>query len=206
MVIQTRILLASRDCPTTVNKNLFDAVFTYCSTYQYEYYTYPDTVRYYIPSHMVVEDAYQNITSYEIDVDDTAGYPNCHRRRLLDRHFFKRKIPCNSNGFDRIRCYTEEVFEGEYYLLVPNATYYSATIYTNWSVCCLLYDDVTWQINFREVFTDPYRSTRAVWFKGEPRYQIELVAKGEDFRNRTQLLKKHLTNILPKVSMLEAFP
>lgn len=194
MVVRTRIVLGSRETPRFVPKDFFDALQGLTHLYQYEQRLYPTTIAYKIPTHMVVERRHSNMDQYEIHLNDSLGVPECHRYKNINRQVFKRRRPGPS--FDRFRWITEEHYRS-YFLLVPNAMYYNAEVYTEWSCSWVVYNNITWYIHFRKVFVDPHDASSTVWFHGSPKYSVELITL-QDFRGREEDLKRAVLAILPR--------
>lgn len=190
---QTRIVLGTRATPKFVTKEFYDAMHIITSTFQYDFTIRPVTIKYKIPSHMVVERS-EIYPEYYIEVCDSIRVPLCRKRKILEYNTYKYKQP--KLNFDRFRIYTEEIVE-DYYLLVPNAQYYDTAIYKEWEVRHLLYNNVLWDIHFKQVFVDPHDTRHNIWFFSQPKYQIELIAE-QDFRENELELKNAIMNIIPR--------
>lgn len=80
--------------------------------------------------------------------------------------------------------------------------YYDVEIYKHWIVRYLQFDNITWEIHFREVYVDPYDTSHTIWFFGTPRYQIILCTE-QDFRGRENDLKRAILRLIPSAFQWE---
>lgn len=194
MVTRTRVTLGSRDAPHFVPFEFFDAMKLVAATNSFDVVFHPDTIRYFVPAHNVIERLYPEFQEYTVDLNDSYYVPICRRRNLLEKLVFKMKTP--AQAFDRLEIATEET-EHSYFLLLPNASYYHTVIWKDRSTYFVLYDDRTYAIEFRSVFVDPHSNRTHVWFNGKPQYQIEIRCEA-DFRENVRYLKRALMAILPR--------
>jgi hypothetical protein len=152
----------------------------YTSIYQYDIRLRPNTIRYRIPAHMIVERVWSpKADIYEIDIDDSLWVPTCHRRSVLDRTTYINREP--KSNLDRFQVFTEE-YSQSYYLLVPNAKYYDTAIFIDWSTRFLMYNDIVWRIDMKQVHCDPHNTAHTSWFFSHPKCSVELTAN-VDFRD-----------------------
>jgi hypothetical protein len=190
--IRTRVVLGGRDTPRFVSKEFYDAMHFVTAQYQVDFTLKPNTVEYKIPAHMVVE-RWEPFPSYSIQLNDCIGVPMCHKRRTLDAHTYVHREP--KLNFDRFRVITEE-YSNAYFLLTPNASYFDTAIYKDWEVRHVIYNDVIWDIHFKQVFVDPHNTRSTIWFYSHPKYQIEMIAY-QDYRANDPELKQAIMSMLP---------
>lgn len=193
-MVVTTITLGSRETPRFVSPEFFDAVQFTTVINQFDCTMHPNTIRYHVPLHHVVERSDNPYQDYVIELDDAQRIPACRRSTLLERDVYKLKQP--SRMFDRMEIRTENR-SSMYFLLLPNASYYHTEVWTEWNTSHVMYDGVTWDVHFRRVFVDPHSCRESVWFTNKPRYQIQLQVR-QDFRNRSSQLKKAVLAILPR--------
>jgi hypothetical protein len=193
-MVVTTVTLGTRETPRFVSKEFYDSVQFNTVIYQFDCTLHPDTIRYFVPPHQVVERSAVPFQDYIIQLDDSQRIPCCHRRTIVQRDVYKLKQP--SNMFDRMEIVTENT-SGMYFLLVPNAAFYHTEIFTEWNTSHVMCGGVVWDIHFRKVFVDPHSSREAVWFTNKPRHQIQLSTR-QDYRNRSCQLKKDIIAILPR--------
>lgn len=194
MVIRTRVTLGTRETPRFVTEEFFDAMKLVAATNSFDCVFHPDTIRYFVPPHSVIERLYPEFQEYIVDLNDAYYLPICTRRNTLERMVFKMKTP--TRAFDRMEITTEET-EHNYFLLLPNASYYHTAIWKDRCTYYVLYDDRTYLIEFRAVFVDPHSNRTHVWFNGKFQYQIEIRCE-EDYRGNLRYLKRALMAILPR--------
>lgn len=194
MVLRTSIILGTRETPNFISKEMYDCIKCCAAINSFDVTFDPNTIRYYVPYHNVIERAFPAFQEYMIDINDAEAKPRCVRRNLLEKTVFKLKQP--SNTFDRIEIQTEEI-ESQYFLLLPNATYYHTVIWTDQSTSHIVYDGHIFRIHFRRVFLDPHSNSTGLWFTGKPRFQV-VVESNHDFRRRPNYLKKAMIAILPR--------
>lgn len=191
--IRTRIVLGSRATPKFVTKEFYEAMHLITSTFQYDFTLRPTTIEYKIPNHMVVE-RWETYPHYSIQVCDSVNIPMCHKHRVLHMETYKHREP--KLNFDRFRVYTE-AYSNDYYLLTPTAQYYDTAIYQEWEVRHLVYDNILWDVHFRQVYVDPHNTKHTIWFFSQPKYQIELISN-HDYRTKPAELKKAVIAIIPR--------
>jgi hypothetical protein len=194
MVITTTLTLGTRETPKFVPYEFFDCVKMACAINQFTRTCHPDTIRYFVPAHQVVERLYEPFQEYVIEVDDATCKPSCLRRQTLRKDVMKLHYP--SSVFDRVDIRHEERIRN-YFLLLPTAGYYHTEIWRNWDTSHILYDGNVWTVHFREVYSDPHDTNHSVWFSGKPKWQVELECT-TDFRNNMTGLKQALVAILPR--------
>ena len=195
--IQTRVVFGTRETPNYVSKSFWDTMESFCSLYQYEFRLRPNTVRYYIPSHMVVDRIWQDCQQYYIDIDDSLWIPTCNRKNVLERTVHISSEP--KQDFDRFQVTTEEVSQG-YYLLTPDAKFYHTYILKEWSTRFLYYNDIVWKIEMSQVYMDPHNSGHTIWLFSHPKYSVEMTAFA-DFRgpNQDETIQTIVQNLLPEI-------
>lgn len=193
---RTRIVMGTRETPNFVSRSFYQDMETFCSIYQYDFRLRPNTVRYFIPKHMVVERIWDECDFYYIDIDDSLWIPTCHRRKTLDKITFD--LPEPKNGFDRFQCYTEE-YSCSYYLLTPQAKFYDTAIFVDWSTRFLLYNDIVWRVDLKQIHVDPHNAAHTVWFFSHPKYSVEVTAL-KDFRgpNQEKTLQDIVKTMIPR--------
>lgn len=191
---RTTITLGTRETPGFVNFDFFDAMKLVTATNSYDVMFQPDTIRYFVPAHNVIERLYPEFQEYVVDLNDAYYQPICTRRNVLEKLVFKMKIP--SRAFDRMEIVTEET-EHEYFLLLPNSAYYHTVIWTDRSTYFVIYDNRTFCVHFRRVYVDPHSNLTHLWFSGKPQYQIQISCQ-EDFRGNLKYLKRAMMAILPR--------
>lgn len=199
MVIKTIVTLGTRETPNFVSYEFYDAVKFVCAVNAYDVTFLPNTIRYFVPPHQVIERTYQQCQEYVVDLDDANLQPRCERRNTLKSVTWKHKTP--NAVFDRMKVKTVET-HSDYFLMLPNASFYHTEIFTDISVSHLLYQGVVFTVHFRRVFTDPHDTSHSIWFYGSPKYQIEIQC-GMDFRSNTKFLYQALTHILPRAFKLD---
>lgn len=195
MSLLTRVVLGTRETPSFVSKDFYNLMQTLVASYATDTFLHPTTIRYYVPAHFVVERWWYNFDRYEIDLDDAHLVPRCRRRKVLNRLVYKHHVPMHA--FDRMLVTTERCVNDDYYLLVPNASYYHTTIFKDWNESHVYYNGFLWNIHFRNVFVDPHETSSSTWFFSTPRYQIELTT-AQDFSENNNQLKDALLQILPR--------
>lgn len=193
-MVVTSILLGTRETPRFVSKEFYDAVQFTTVVNQFDCTMHPDTIRYFVPLHCVVERSEVPFEEYIVELNDADSIPRCRRRSTLQKDVYKLKQP--SNTFDRMEVLTQNT-SGMYFLLLPNAAYYHTEIWTDWNTSHVMYNGVVWDIHFRKVFVDPHSCREAVWFTNRPRFQIQLETR-QDFRHHSAELKKAVLAILPR--------
>lgn len=193
-MVVTTITLGTRETPRFVSREFFDAVqFTTCVN-QFDCTMHPQTIRYFVPLHHVVERSAVPFQEYVIELDDAQRIPMCRRRTTLQKETYKLRQP--SRMFDRMEISTD-LTSGLYFLLLPNAAYYHTEIWTDWNTSHVMYNGVVWDVHFRKVYVDPHSSPESVWFTNKPRYQICLQVR-QDFRHHSAALKRAVLAILPR--------
>lgn len=192
--IRTRVVLGTRETPKFVSKQFYDTMELFTSVYQYDFRLRPTTIRYAIPTHMVVERSWNECKNYEIDIDDSIWVPICHRRNQVDSKIYKFAEP--KHDLDRFQIITEE-YSSSYYLLTPNAQFYDTAIFTDWSTKYILHDNIMWRVEMRKVHVDPHNTNHSIWFFCKPRYQVELCCM-HDFREKTDQLTQAIQTFLPR--------
>lgn len=198
---RTRIVLGTRETPSFVSREFYEAMEAYTSIYQYDIRLRPNTVRYRIPAHMVVERIWNpKAEFYEIDVDDSLWVPTCHRRTILDRKTYVSREP--KSHLDRFQIYTEEHSQ-TYYLLTPNAKYYDTSIYIDWSTRFLLYNNIVWRVDMKQVHCDPHNTAHTSWFFSHPKYSVELTTNINFNSGLHGNLLEALNNMLPRAFRCE---
>lgn len=195
MSVLTRVVLGTRETPSYVSADFYDLMQTLVASYALDTYLHPTTIRYYVPTHFVVERWWDDFDKYEMDLDDTYLVPRCRRRKVLNRLVYKHHVPMHA--FDRMTVTTERCIDDSYYLLVPNALYYHTTIFREWNESHIYYNGMLWNVHFRHVYVDPHEKSSSTWFYGTPRFQIELTSS-QDFSNNRNGLKEALLQILPR--------
>lgn len=193
-MIRTRVTLGTRDTPHFVPFDFFDAMKLVTATNSFDVVFQPDTIRYFVPAHNVIERLYPEFQEYIVELNDAYYQPICVRRNTLEKLVFKMKTP--SQAFDRMEILTEET-EHHYFLLLPNASYYHTVIWKDRVIYYVMYEDRTFCVKFRSVFVDPHSNRTHVWFNGKPQYQIEISCEA-DFRGNLRYLKRVLMAILPR--------
>lgn len=199
MVIKTIVTLGTRETPNFVSYEFFDAVKFVCAVNAFDVSFMPNTIRYFVPAHQVIERAYPQCQEYIINVDDANLQPTCERRNTLKHMKWKNKTP--NAVFDRLKVKTIEVHD-EYFLVLPNTGFYHTEIVTDVSISHLLFQGVVFKVFFRRVFTDPHDTQQSIWFYGTPKYQVEVQCQ-QDLRNNIGFLHQALTHILPRAFKLE---
>lgn len=191
--VRTRIVLGTRETPSFVSREFYEAMHFTTSAFQYDFSLYPVTIEYKIPPYMVVE-RHEIFPQYSIQVADSVEIPMCSKRKTLvcDSYFHKSA----KSNFDRFRVFTEE-YDNNYYLLVPNAQYYDTNIYKDWTVRHMIYDGILWDIHFKQVYVDPHNTKATIWFFSHPKFQIEMIAE-HDYRNDPLRLKAAVMSMLPR--------
>jgi len=194
-MVETRIILGSRETPQFVTDEFFNAMKDYVKLYSVPELTsmLPDTVRYYVPEHFVINPR-QGFRNFQVDVDDNYQTPACEQSVILSRLRFKHRVP--KREFDRMTVVTELRIR-EYYLLLPNARYHHTTIFKNWERYWLLFNDQYYAFNFRQVYTDPHDLNHNIWYFSKPKYQIEITTN-QDFRGKDVELKRALIRMMPR--------
>lgn len=200
MVIKTVVTLGTRETPNFVSYEFFDAVKFMCAVNAYDVTFLPNTIRYFVPAHQVIERVYPQCQEYIVSVDDANLQPTCERRNTLKHMKWKHKTP--NATFDRIKVKTVDVHH-EYFLMLPNAGFYHTEIVTDVSISHLLYQGVIFTVHFRRIFTDPHDTSHSIWFYGSPKYQIE-VQCDMDLRGNTRFLCRALTHIIPRAFKLDS--
>lgn len=197
MVISTytRVRLGCKEFPKFVSKKFYDLMLEKVSLYQLDHHLHPNTIKYYVPAHQVVErkSRFLNATRYEIHLDDAKKKPRCYRYKEIFKEIYQ-LLPKKET---KLLTVTVEEFCDEYYLLVPNAGYYNTQIYCSWDEKYIIYDNVIWSVHFREVYVDPHDASQSIWFTGTPKYQIELCTEA-DLTSDTDYLKRAIMAILPR--------
>lgn len=195
MVISTKVVLGTRETPHFVTEAFYNAMKLVCATNAFDLMFQPQTIRYFVPLHGVIERSFSvPFQEYIVDLNDASPTPACTRRNVLTKMVYKMKMP--SRAFDRMEILTEET-ENQYFLMLPNAAYYHTEIWTDQCVYYILYENHTFCVNFRRVFVDPHSNLTHVWFNGKPQFQIEISCQ-EDFRDNHRYLKRALLAILPR--------
>lgn len=195
MVIRTSVTLGTRETPHFVTEAFYDAMKLVCATNSFDLMFQPDSIRYFVPAHSVIERTFSApFQEYFIDLNDACPSPICTRRNVLEKNVYKMKMP--SRVFDRMEIVTEYT-EHQYFLMLPNAAYYHTEIWSDQVVYYVLYEEYTFCVRFRRVFVDPHSNLTHVWFNGKPQFQIEITCQ-EDFRENTRYLKRALLAILPR--------
>lgn len=200
MVITTSVVLGTRETPGYVSYEVFDAIKFMCAINSVDVTFKPNTIRYFVPFHSVVERGFPPFQEYMIDVDDAYLVPGCTRRNRLHCEVWKHKTP--NPLFDRLTINTYET-ESPYFLVLPNATYYHTAIYTDQSTSHLVYSGMDFKVNFSLVYVDPHDTDHTIWFSGKPKYRVEITSN-QDFRgNRRALLRRAITTMLPRAFKLD---
>lgn len=195
MVIRTSVTLGTRETPNFITEEFYDAMKLVCATNSFDLMFQPQTIRYFVPAHSVIERAFPiPFQEYFIDLNDSSHTPICTRRNVLDKTVYKMKMP--SRVFDRMEITTEQR-EHQYFLMLPNAAYYHTEIWTDRCMYFVLYDAFTFCVHFRRVFVDPHSNLTHVWFNGKPQFQVQITCE-EDFRENPRFLKRALLAILPR--------
>jgi hypothetical protein len=192
-MLRTRVVLGSRETHKFVSKEFYDAMHMVAAAYQMDFTLRPTTIEYKIPPQMVVERE-EVYPFYGIQVCDSVDIPICHKYKILEADTYLRRQP--KLNFDRFRIMTE-LFSNDYYLLVPHAQYYDTCIIKDWTIRHINYDDVMWEIHFKQVYVDPHDSRHTIWFFSQPKYQIELISY-HDYRQDVASLKKAILHMLPR--------
>lgn len=192
-MICTKLFLGTRETPKYVSEDFYNCVKMACVINQFDHQMHPDTVRYFVPSHQVVErpTAYQE---YVIEVDDETLHPRCVRRSIIKRETMKFHFP--SHCFDRVDIYYEDQ-SFKYFLLLPSAGFYHTEIWTQWDTSFIEFEGLVWLVDFRRVYTDPHDTNHSIWYSGKPKYQIQITCR-ENFQDRPTDLKRSLAAILPR--------
>ena len=193
-MIRTVVTLGTRETPGFVPENFYDTMKLVTATNAFDVVFQPNTIRYQVPAHSVIERLYPEFQEYMVDINDANHQPICTRRNVHERSVFKMKVP--NNTFDRMEIVTEET-EHEYFLMLPNAAYYHTVIWTEQSTYFVIYDNRTYNVRFRRVFVDPHSNITHLWFNGKPQYQV-VISCQEDFRGNMKYLKRALMAILPR--------
>jgi hypothetical protein len=194
MVIKTSMTLGTRETPKFVPFEFFDCVKMACAINQFDFALHPNTIRYYVPAHQVVERLFSPFQEYVIEIDDASTKPTCIRRTSMHKELLKLHYP--NSTFDRVDIsYEEQIFK--YFLLLPNAGYYHTEIWTDWNTSHVLFENNVWSVHFRTVYCDPHDTQHSVWFAGKPKYQIQLECR-QDFQDDEIGLKRALAAILPR--------
>lgn len=198
---QTRVVVGSKTHPRFVSKAFYDTMYAKTALYQLDHKLHPNTIRYFIPGHQVVErrDHFKNSCVYEIQLTDSKKKPQCLRTKELSRESYQ-MLPKKIDTY-LLTTYFEECCT-DYYLLVPNAGYYNTEIFTQWDEKFILYDNRVWSIHFRHVYVDPHDSRECIWFTGNYKYQVELCCK-EDLQEDKEYLKQAVMAILPRSHLWE---
>lgn len=198
--IQTRVVFGTRETPLFVSKAFWEAMENFCSIYQYEFRLRPNTVRYFIPNHMVVDRMWTSCDQYYIDIDDSLWIPTCTRKNILDKtiHMSGQAL----HDFDRFQVTTEEVSQS-YYLLTPDAKFYHTYIIKEWSTRFLYYEDIVWKVEMSQVYMDPHHAGHTIWFFSHPKYSVEMTAY-IDLRgpNQDERIQTIVQNLLPRLYRL----
>jgi hypothetical protein len=194
MVVTTTVTLGCRETPRFVPREFYDCVQLTSVVNQFDCSLHPDTIRYFIPSHQVIERMFEPCQEYCIEVDDSRLVPRCLRRNVIKKEIMTLKTP--SRVFDRLDV-SYEFRVSSYFLLLPNASYYHTEIWREWNTSHIMYNGVIWNVHFRHVYTDPHNTTHCLWFSGKPKYQVQITV-GMDFRNNRKGLQTALLAILPR--------
>ena len=154
----------------------------------------PDTIRYYVSGHFVVGSQNERHNIWSVDIDDTHQVPRCGRSFILSRLKYSHRRP--QRDFDLLSIVTEH-YDGQYFLMLPNARYHHTTIYKEWSYFMLMLDEQIWEIHFRKVYVDPHDLNHNLWYFSKPKYQVEF-RTDQDFRNKETELKKAILMMIPR--------
>lgn len=199
MVIVTTVQLGTRETPNYVSYEFWDAMKMVCAINSFDVTFKPNTIRYYIPAHQVIERSMPECQEYFIDLTDADLQPLCTRRNCLSKEIWKHKRP--NSVFDRIKVSTHDTFD-HYFLILPNTGFYHTEVFTEMSTSHILYSGINFYVHFRRVFVDPHNTQHSIWFYGTPKYQIEIECR-QDLRQNRQLLRRAITSILPRAFKLD---
>ena len=194
MVIFTKVTLGTRTTPQFISKEFYDCVMATCAINQYDHTFHPETIRYFVPFHQVVERLFQPCQQYIVELNDAERIPLCTRSNVIQKKTMTFHQP--SHVFDFMKIEYEDIITS-YFLLLPNATYYNTEIWTDCSTSHILYNGMQWDVHFRQVFTDPFNTAYTIWMSGRPKYQVQICVNA-DYRNRDKELKEALIAILPR--------
>lgn len=194
---RTRIVVGTRETPRFVSKSFYDLMLNKTTLYQLDHKLCPNTIKYFIPSNHVVErkPIYKDNWRYEIDLDDTKKKPHCYRIKTTSKTIFK-CLPKTNNPNKIITVVTED-YTTDYYLLIPNASYYNTEIVTLWDEKFVLYDNHIWSIHFKTIYVDPFDSEQCIWFTGTPKFQIEMTTE-TDLSQDKDYLYRAIMALLPR--------
>lgn len=180
--LNTRVLVGSALNDRFVSSHVFEAIKTFVSLPPAEFYVMDQEVVYAIPDHQIGRPGFFH-TEYFMHstFDFTETIPRS--RRLIKAPVQLKALHrgIQEIAFDRITILTEEN-DTMPFTLIQDATYSDVELWTRIRQVLNVYHDRTWKWNFREILCYPHRDVDCnnpfLYFKDEPRYEIELICPG----------------------------